>query len=243
MSQNSVCCPIQKGAMEYSVRYLQNEGFYISSVPSAESTHLLLPVPSFPEGSNYLPSLLDSLPRKITVYGGFLQVPSLIGYKRVDFLSDPYYLARNAAITAECAIEIVENIFEQDISGLNILILGWGRIGKCLGKFLQQKGAGVTIAARKDQDLAMIEALGYNAMPLQNLNPHTEVIINTVPAMVLKDIPTDSVAIELASKPGMTGENIISARGLPGKLRPEESGKLIAETFLRLSQNQEDYLL
>ena len=71
------------------------------------------------------------------------------------------------------------------------------------------------------------------------MKPDAEFILNTIPAMVLKQVPSDSVAIELASKAGMAGENIISARGLPGKMRPEESGKLIAETFMRLSENPE----
>ena len=225
--------------MEYAVRFLQAEGYRISHFPSDEFTSLLLPVPSFPDGWDYLNPLLESLPKKVTVYGGFLTVPPLIGYKRVDFLADPYYIARNAAITAECAIEIMENILHGNVSGHNVLILGWGRIGKCLGKFLQQKGAEVTIAARKVTDLAMIEALGYQTMPLQDLKPDAKFILNTIPAMVLNQVPSDSVAIELASRPGMSGENIISARGLPGKMRPVESGKLIAETFLQLSKNTE----
>lgn len=225
--------------MEYAVRFLQAEGYRVSQFPSDEFIHLLLPVPSFSDGCDYLEPLLESLPKEVTVYGGFLNVPPLIGYKRVDFLADPYYLAKNAAITAECAIEIVENILRKDVSGHSVLILGWGRIGKCLGKFLQQKGAKVTIAARKITDLAMIEALGYQTLSLQYLKPNAESIINTIPAMVLEQVPSDSVAIELASKPGMRGENIISARGLPGKMRPEESGKLIAETYLRLSENTE----
>ena len=239
MSPKSICCPIQQGAMEYAAHFLQTEGCRVSQFPSGKLSHLLLPVPSFPEGYDYLDLLLESLPKKLTVYGGFLNVPPLIGHKRVDFLTDPYYLAKNAAITAECAIEILENILHQDISGHSVLILGWGRIGKCLGKFLQQKGAEVTIAARKVTDLVIIEALGYRAIPLQDLKPHSEFILNTIPTMVLEKVPSDCFAIELASKPGMCGGNIISARGLPGKMRPVESGKLIAETFLRLSENLE----
>ena len=239
MSPKSICCPIQRGAMEYAVRFLQAEDYKVSQFPSDEFKHLLLPVPSFPDGCDYLDPLLESLPKEVTVYGGFLNVPPLIGYKRVDFLADSYYLAKNAAITAECAIEIVENILHRDVSGHSVLILGWGRIGKCLGKFLQQKGAEVTIAARKITDLSMVEALGYQAMPLEDLKPDTEFIVNTIPALVLNQVPSDSVAIELASKPGMAGDHIISALGLPGKLRPAASGKLIADTFIRLSQNQE----
>lgn len=242
MSPISICCPIQTDAIAHAISHLEASGYRISSVPQDDTTHLLLPVPSFPEGCGYLPTLLDRLPRNVTVYGGFLNIPPLIGYRSVDFLSDPYYLARNAAITSECALEIVENISSQSISGHSVLILGWGRIGKCLGKLLREKDAQVTIAARKDSDLAMMEALGYESMPLSDLKPDAEFIINTIPAMVLPQIPDHCHAIELASKPGMAGRNIISALGLPGKMRPAESGKLIADTFIRLSQNLEEEL-
>ena len=239
MSTTSICCPIQSSAMAYAVRYLEAKGYELRSSPASDTEHLLLPVPSFPDGYNYLPSLLDALPRKVKVYGGFLQVPPLIGYHRVDFLADPYYLARNAAITAECALEIAENISGQPISGSRVLILGWGRIGKCLGKLMQSKGAHVMISARKAADLAMIEVLGYEATTLWNLKPEADFILNTIPAMVLPQVPEHCCAIELASKAGMAGDHIISGRGLPGKMRPEESGKLIADTFIRMSQNQE----
>ena len=239
MSPLSICCPIQSGAMVFAINHLQACGYTVCKLPTSNTEHLLLPVPSFPHGSDYLLPILDRLPRNVRVYGGFLQIPQLIGYKRTDFLSDPYYLARNAAITAECTLEIVENVLGQDISAHSVLILGWGRIGKCLGKLLQTKGTQVTIAARKDADLAMIEALGYQAMPLWALKPEAEFIINTIPSMVLPQVPDHCYAIELASKPGMAGDHIISALGLPGKLRPAASGKLIADTFIRLSQNQE----
>ena len=222
--------------MAYAIGHLQSAGYRIFESPAAHIEHLLLPVPSFSSGTDYLPPLLRELPWNIRVYGGFLHAPPLIGYKRVDFLADPYYLANNAAITAECTLEIVENILHQDISSHSVLILGWGRIGKCLGKLLREKGAQVTIAARKDSDLAMLEALGYQAAPLHQLNPEAEFIINTIPVMVLDQVPQHAVAIELASKPGMNGGQILSARGLPGKMRPEASGKLIAETFMRLQE-------
>lgn len=239
MSPTSVCCPIQTGAMKYAAQFLGKLGYRITSSAQQDTAHLLLPVPSFPAGTAYLPPLLEVLPRNVRVYGGFLQVPPLIGYDRLDFLADHYYLARNAAITAECTLEIMADRLDRDVSGHSVLILGWGRIGKCLGKLLRSKGAHVTIAARKDSDLAMIDALGYRAMALNNSQPDSHIIVNTIPAMVLPQVPEDSIAIELASKPGMAGPNIISARGLPGKMRPRESGKLIADTFIRLAEKQE----
>ena len=236
MSPKSICCPIQTDAMEYATDILRGAGYRISSFPESDTGHLLLTVPSFPNGTEYLEPVLTALPQNVRVYGGFLNEPPLIGYERIDFLADPYYLARNAAITAACTIEIMENLLNQDVDGHSALILGWGRIGKCLGQQLQSQGAHVTIAARKNSDLAMIDALGYRAMNLNNLRLDSQFIINTIPAMVLPQVPANICAIDLASKPGIGGENVTVARGLPGKMHPAESGRLIAETFLRLSE-------
>lgn len=236
MSPTTICCPIQTGAMKYAAAILQEEGYRVLDYAEPQTSCLLLPVPSFPQGSDYLSPILVQLPQNVRIYGGFLNVPPLIGYHRIDFLADSYYLAQNAAITAECTLDMIENILKQAIAGHSVLILGWGRIGKCLGKLLKTNGMDVTIAARKDSDLAMIEVLGYRAMPLNALCPDSQFIINTIPAMVLPEVPRNTLAIELASKPGMSGENIIVAKGLPGKMRPVQSGRLIAETFMRLQE-------
>jgi hypothetical protein len=47
------------------------------------------------------------------------------------------------------------------------------------------------------------------------------------------------VKIELASSPGLEGDDVIEALGLPGKYAPETSGKLIARTILRLCAGKE----
>lgn len=230
-------------ALECAANYLKNRDFPVVDAPGEDVQHLLLPVPSFSGGSKYITPILANLPRSVTVSGGNLRHPVLEGYRQVDFLQDPYYLAHNAAITAECAIGLAQ----QDWRALPVLVLGWGRIGKCLGQKLRQLGADVTISARKEADLAMIQALGMQSVPVDRISdtlPRYRVIFNTVPEMLLPDMVChpDCVALELASKPGMSGGNIISARGLPGKYAPEKSGQLIAETFIRLSFGKEDIL-
>ena len=86
----------------------------------------------------------------------------------------------------------------------------------------------------------MIQALGYKSIPISGApgeTVHFDIILNTVPVLLFPQIQTspDCVVVELASKPGMTGPNIFDGRGLPGKISPMKSGKLIAETFIRLS--------
>ena len=44
--------------------------------------------------------------------------------------------------------------------------------------------------------------------------------------------------IELASLPGIAGDDVIPARGLPGIYVPESSGKLIADTLLHRLQEE-----
>ena len=237
MSKETICCICRSEAIRYAAIQLQELGLHVTYKTAPDVTHLLLPVPSFKNGTQYLAHLLSDLSDDVIIAGGNLRTPLLDNYRTVDFLQDPYYPADNAAITAKCALRIVEE--KTELPGSRVLVLGWGRIGKCLGKLLQNKGADVTIAARKDSDLAMIHALGYYPRQIRSVDKNLQeyqTILNTIPAMVLPEMITspDCVILELASKPGMIGPNIISALGLPGKMAPAESGKLIANTFVRL---------
>lgn len=227
-------------AIRHAAAYLSALGIPITEKCAPDVTHVLLPVPSFSGGDEYLAHLLTKLPDEVIVSGGNLNSALLEGYRTVDFLQDPYYLAENAAITADCAIEILENRHGSILKGKQALVIGWGRIGKCLGSLLQKQGADVTIAARKAADLAMIRALGCRSLHTADAAAETtrfDIILNTVPELLYPQISSkpNAVILELASKPGMTGANIINARGLPGKMAPVRSGKLIAETFIRLS--------
>ena len=243
MGQERSCCPHSTDAIHYAARYLRAWGFAVTSSPDTDITHLLLPVPTFPAAETFLSDTLSMVPADVQISGGNIE-DRLIGYQVVDFLNDPYYLAENAAITARCAIEIVETQHGASLFGCPVLIVGWGRIGKCLSHFLGRIGAVVTVAARKDVDRAMIRALGFQDTSIADAAVQLkqyQVILSTIPSMVLPDMATrpDAIILELASKPGMSGANIIDARGLPSKMAPEVSGKLIAETFIRLSLDQE----
>lgn len=234
-------------ALGYAIQQLRSANCSIATAPGTAVTHLLLPVPSFaPDGSlkggSCLKDILDALPKTVTVIGGNLNHPDLNGYKTIDLLQDPLYLAENAAITAYCAIREATARLPVILRGCPVLIIGWGRIGKCLADLLKQMGADVCVAARKEADRAILSALGYRTTEIP-VPDHTlkyfRVIFNTVPLMVLSEASaqlcrTDCLKIDLASKPGIGGPDIIWARGLPGKDAPESSGALIARTILRL---------
>ena len=231
-------------ALHYAIQALANRGYSSTQTPAADVTHLLLPVPSFEanghiKGGGDLGSVLPQLPKNVIVLGGLLDRPELANYHRIDLLKDPLYTARNANITAHCAVKLALNKLPATLEKQQVLVIGWGRIGKCLGKLLRDMGAQVTVAARKESDRAMLAALGYRAIHTQNIGtPPYRVIFNTVPQMVCPQCPGDGLKIDLASQPGLGGEDVIWARGLPGKDAPESSGQLIAETAIRLIQER-----
>ena len=232
-------------ACRFAAQYLRSLGLVIADSPGQHCGYLLLDVPSFGadgllRSGERMQTFLSQLPADILICGGNLSHPSLDGYRTIDFLRDERYLCENAYITAECALDVAFPYLPRTIRGCPILIVGWGRIGKCLGQLLRVMGADVTIAARNPAHRAMIHAMGYQtADPAALDTSHYRLLFNTVPAPVLDRAQMDCckescIKIELASADGMDGEDIVIARGLPGIHMPESSGELIAETFLRL---------
>lgn len=225
-------------AMSHCTQALKQAGFTILSEPGVQTTHLLLPVPSFaPDGGiiggGNLSTLLTLLPKNIVVIGGNLDRPELDYYQTIDLLQDDTYLAMNAKITAHCAIKLVLNQLPVILDGCEVLVIGWGRIGKCLARLLRQLGAQVTVCARKESDRSMLAALGYGTADFQKVDlAQYRVVFNTAPTMLFPKCPGSALKIDLASRLGLGSGDVIWARGLPGKDAPESSGQLIAQTLI-----------
>ena len=244
MFKGTILCLTRSEAIRHAQMYLSEMGLQVTQKPAPDISHVLLPVPSFSSGDEYLAHILGDLPDDVIISGGNLSSPLLEGYATVDFLQDPYYLAQNAAITASCALQIAETERRMSLDGCAVLVVGWGRIGKCLCRLLEKEGANITVAARKDSDRAMVTALGCRGISIDAAAAESDrydVIMNTAPALILPNIKQKegAVILELASKPGISGKNILNCRGLPGKMAAEVSGRLIAETFVRLSLGKE----
>ena len=234
-------------ACGFASRLLAQKGFRLVDHPTPDATHLLLDVPSFSNdgmlrGGGNIERILEMLPRYIRLIGGGLDHPAVENYRHMDLLTDECYLASNSAITAECALQIAAPLMTHTFSGSSVLIIGWGRIGKCLSKLLKSIGADVTVTARNPRDRAMLTALGYHAVDTDNITGNYHMIYNTVPSPVLNRQQLsqwkDCIKIDLASNKGLEGDGVIWARGLPGIHAPESSGQLIADTILRLIREE-----
>lgn len=231
-------------ALVHARKALESRGVECTSEPSSRVTHLLLGVPSLDANGNLRngdrpEAVLSRVSPEVTVVGGKLEDPAFASYNRIDLLEDEKYLAENAALTADCALRLAGEKLPVAWKGCPVLILGWGRIGKCLAKLLQALGAQVAVSARRESHLAMLSALGYDALPPKDVSGKIEryrVVFNTVPSPILTQDAdcTQNLWIDLASRLGLEGENVLWARGLPGKMLPESSGRLIGTSFLRI---------
>ena len=246
MTSKSIFCAGQTPASRFAYTYLLSSGLPITDSPRSDTGHILLDVPSFSPGGSLrgggdIGDLLSNVPTDVTLYGGNLQHPALKGYRTVDFLKDEAYLATNAYITAECALDVALPCLSVTIRECPVLIIGWGRIGKCLAQLLQTISAEVTVAARKASDRGILQALGYNVLDTASMEKYLapfRLVYNTVPHPVLsreqcRNFRKDCILIDLASTEGIDCEDVIIARGLPGIHFPESSGKHIAKTFLK----------
>ncbi len=218
-------------ALFFAKNRLAAWGYTVLPELSEEVTHLLLPVPTPPE------LLPDALPEGVTVLGGNLGAPA---YAHGDFLQDEFYLRENADITAVCALELARE--RMALQEANALIIGWGRIGKCLAARLESLGARVTVAVRRQEALEQLTARNIEGLLLPQASfAGYDLIFNTAPTPVLDRAQADGKAllIDLASRQGITGADVLWARGLPGKMAPEASGALIAKTALRYALGKE----
>lgn len=165
----------------------------------------------------------------------------------IDIMKCEELAVLNSISTAEGAIQIAMEETNYTLHDSNILILGFGRIGKVLAKMLNAIGANVYCEARKNEDLAWIKTYGYNVVKLSNLNENLknkDIIINTIPSIILNEeklklLDKNSLVIDLASKPGGVdyekvsniGVKVIWALALPGKVAPYSAAKAIKQTI------------
>lgn len=168
----------------------------------------------------------------------------------VDIMKREELAVLNTISTAEGAIEIAISNTNKIIHGTDVLILGFGRIGKVLARKMAGLSAKVTCAARKDEDLAWIKAYGHKATNINALGENLaqfDIIINTVPNLILTSerlqyVNHDCLLIDLASNPGGIDKKAVKDRGLklvwalalPGKVAPVTTAEFIKDTIYNI---------
>ncbi len=225
---------------------------------------LILPLPSSLDGvtlnhkirdeekKTELKAIADKMDKASVIIGGklpreFLEYAEKKGIRVFDYFDSESFQIKNAYTTAEAALNIAMNNLPRNIRNSSFAVTGYGRISKQLVRLLSALGADVTVAARKDSDLALAslegcKTLKLNKEPISKLCSGYHVIFNTVPNCIfdesfLRRLDSDTLFIELASAPGgldvsvakRLRTNVLWAASLPGKYAPYSAGELIAD--------------
>lgn len=229
----------------------------------AHCDHLVLPLPAFdaggcvsstcPECTVHISQLLNFCGSGTMVFGGKLGAYSddfwKTGATVIDYYEDDILTAVNSVPTAEGALQLAMERMPGTIWQSKCLVIGFGRIGKVLSAKLSSLGADVTVAARKDADRGLIQALGYRSDSTRAYHQPLEqydLIVNTVPAPVFTAaqyaaMQKSCVLLDLASVPGGISPeqcrqhqlSFCHALSLPGKVAPAAAGRLIVEAIER----------
>lgn len=199
-----------------------------------------------------LSRLVSLIPDDAAVIGGALS-PSfkrMLEERELDF-SDickrEDFAAKNAIPTAEGAIAIAISELPITIFGSSCAVVGFGNCARATAKVLSALGARVKVAARKKEARAEAESLGYDAIPITELDKVApcDLIVNTAPArlfdeILLEKIKAGALLLDLASSPfaaddrcaAELGVKYLRAPSLPGKYSPESAGRIIGECVL-----------
>lgn len=233
-------CPTLEEAVSYSK-------VVIGPVPLSSDRKRL----STPFGRNNvnLEDFVEALKGKYLIAGniGIKEQLDNNNIQFTDLLKREEFSVLNTIATAEGTIQIAMEETQRTIHGSNVLVMGFGRIGKVLSKMLDGIGAKVYCEARKNEDISWIKAYGYNPIHLNDLNENLDkfdIIINTIPFQILDKkrldlVKKEVVIIDLASNPGGVDRKIareknlkvIWALSLPAKVAPLTSAEFIKETL------------
>ena len=225
----------------------------ISALSLAHVVIFPLPLSSLPE--ERLRDFLSFCKKDAVLFAGKVSPQSQalaesFGFHLLDYAAGESMAALNAVPTAEGAVQIALNQTDFTLWESHCMVLGFGHCGKTLALLLKGFGAHVTIAARNPGSLSFARTLGFETIPLcqmESVLPQQDILFNTIPAPVLRRqelslLSPSCLVIDLASLPGGTdfsaAENFhlkaIHALALPGKTAPATAGKILRDTILQM---------
>lgn len=220
---------------------VRNSDIVISGMPfSKDGENVNAP---FSSSQIKIKDLKNELNNKTFIAGGIPKDFYDEEIRNVDLLQIDELTILNAIPTVEGAIKIAIEEREETIHESNVLICGFGRIGKILCNRFKVLGANVYCAARKDTDLAWIREKRYfplRYVELCDYAPKFNIVINTVPTIIIKEkeldcLNKDVLIIDVASAPGGIDKEyaekkkikVITALGIPGKEMPKTAASYI----------------
>ena len=211
----------------------------------------LLPEPEKWSRENLLPpgAFLVTAKADTTLKEAALQY----GFCLLEYGRLPSFVEENGAVTAEGALQVAMRHRLRTLRGSDVLVIGYGGIGKSLAALLKGVGAEtVAVAVRREEQLWVLKGEGYRSMLSKDLLRQAgeyDVIFNTAPQLlltgsVLEQLRPGVLIVDLASRPGGVdwkaakelGIKAVHALALPGQLTPVSGALAIQHAIYQLCE-------
>ena len=219
---------------------------------SSYKTLFLLPIPTSRDGiyingtQKTLESLLPEIEEGDFVAGYNIPEPYVsrmaeLGAHIYDAGLDEGFLCDNADLTARGALGRILCEFATDMSEMKIAVVGYGRIGKRLLRYLLFLGADVTVYTGKKSTCLELSLEGASVRRTSDSIDMTgiDLLINTAPAHLISDSTVDSLGaaqriIDLASGRFIKdAPGVIKLASVPDSMYPRTAGGLYAKYIAR----------
>lgn len=174
------------------------------------------------------------------------------GFRLIEYGNIPSFVEENGAITAEGALQIAMRHRLRTLRGSDVLVIGYGGIGKPLSAMLKSLGADVSVAVRREEQLWILKGEGYRPILSKDLLQFAgeyDVIFNTAPQQlltrpVLEQMSPGVLIVDLASRPGgvdwKTAREMelkaVHALALPGQLTPVSGAIAIQHAIYQICE-------
>ena len=236
-----------------------SRGVKCRTVESAiqDSVAIILPLPVSQDGVRLfapgscegtelrLARLIEIIPSGARVFGGKIPCEFACALRErgitvIDYYENEALKIKNAYQTAEGAVGVAITELPVTVFGSRMLVIGYGRVGRTTARLLGKLGARVTVAARRESDLAHAYCEGFDTVDisesLDGIDGGYDAVFNTVPARILTRGVLKRfegcLLVDLASSPfgedaeeaEAAGVKLIRAVSLPGKTAPVSAG-------------------
>lgn len=155
-----------------------------------------------------------------------------------DGAFDEEFLLRNAELTARGTLGYILTKFDRDITDMRLGIVGYGRIGACLLRYLLYLGTSVTVYTTRSETALELCESGVDASTAFDGLGKLDILINTAPARLLSDREEGEFfshgrVIDLASgRPFSESESVVKLSSVPEKFYPVSAGRIYAERIV-----------
>lgn len=185
----------------------------------------------------------------------FSGVESKFLNKNIENVENINYFMKDKNIVKENVIPTVEGIISDIISNTditidksNIMVIGYGNIGKILTDYLVKMNSNIVVSIININEESILKEKNINYIysnnkeQMNNNLNKMDVVVNTAPSLVLNDeyisnISQDAYVLDVSSYPyGVDEQSLKNHKtkyhiypGIPGKIAPKTSGIILSK--------------